>query len=158
MFKRTTTYRGRAAIAGTCFAAAATFAMLVAGGRASARQGETPQGPRGKRGSIARKYKNIKVIGDLPAEQLGPIMHGWSDSLGVQCVFCHVPEKTSEGKTVMNYEAETNPMKNVARDMFMLTTTLNTTQKSVGGKVTCFTCHHGQVVPESKPPAKPDKK
>jgi hypothetical protein len=141
----------RAASAAFAVASAATAGLLVLAGSASARQEEKPQAPRGKRGSIARKYHNINVLGDLPAEQLGPIMEEWTKSLGVKCGFCHVEEKTDEGKTVTNYEKETNPMKDVARDMYVLTTGLNTKEKTVQKSVTCFMCHRGNVVPAGKP-------
>jgi len=139
------------------FAAATSTVLLLVAGGASARQDDKTQEPKGKRGTIARKYKNIKVLGDLPAEQLGPIMHAWNDSLGVKCTFCHVQETTTEGKTVMNYEVDSNPMKNIARDMVTLTVNLNKTQKAVGGKVTCFMCHQGKPDPVAAPP-KPEKK
>jgi hypothetical protein len=133
-------------------------ALLLAAGGASARQDDKAQEPKGKRGTIARKYKNIKVLGDLPADQLGPIMHAWNDSLGVKCTFCHVEETTSEGKKVMNYEVDTNPLKNIARDMVTLTVTLNKTQKSVANKVTCYTCHQGKPEPVNALPKPAEKK
>lgn len=145
-----------AAAAVAVAATVATAALLILAVSASARQEEKPQGPRGKRGSIARKYHNIKVLGDLPAAQLLPIMDEWNKSLGVKCEFCHVEEKTDEGRTVINYEKETNPMKDVARDMYVLTTGLNTKEKTVQNSVTCFMCHRGDVIPAGKPaPPKP---
>lgn len=145
----------RAAAAGVGAAIAATVILLALCETAFARQDEKPQAPKGKRGSIARKFKNIKVIGDLPAEQLGPIMLGWNVALGVKCNFCHIEEKTAEGKTVTNYESDSNPMKNAARDMYLLTTNLNAKEKSVANSVTCFMCHQGKVVPIAKAPEKP---
>jgi hypothetical protein len=145
----------RSAAASALLAVVASAALLALSVTASARQGAQPQAPRGKRGSIARKFHNIKVLGDLPAEQLLPIMQEWTTALGVKCEFCHVEDKTEEGKTVVNYEKETNPMKNVARDMYLLTTKLNTTEKSVGNSVTCYMCHKGDVSPTAKPAPKP---
>ena len=63
----------------------------------------------------------------------------------------------AEGKTVVDYEKETNPMKDVAREMYTLTTNLNAKEKTVGNSVTCFMCHRGQVVPAAKPAPKTEK-
>jgi len=149
----------RAASTVVALASAATISLLALAGSASARQEEKAQEPRGKRGSIARKYHNIKVLGDLPAEQLLPIMMEWNKALGVKCDFCHVEDKTDEGKTVVNYEKETNPMKDVSRDMYLLTAGLNAKEKTVQKSVTCFMCHRGDAVPAGKPaPPKPSGK
>ena len=89
----------RPAAVAAILAASSLIALMTAAGTAFARQDETPQAPRGKRGSIARKFHNIKVLGDLPAEQLLPIMQEWNVALGVKCEFCHVEEKTEEAQS-----------------------------------------------------------
>ena len=43
------------------------------------------------RGETAgKKFKNVQVLKDVPADQLIPSMQFISASLGVECDFCHV--------------------------------------------------------------------
>lgn len=96
--------------------------------------------------TAGQKYKNIKVLKDLPADQLGPLMHKINDALGVKCDACHVVDADHKG-----WEKDDKPMKNIARQMIVMTQNLNKKEKSVKGKVTCFTCHRGHPEPEGMP-------
>ncbi|MGI8467339.1 MAG: photosynthetic reaction center cytochrome c subunit family protein, partial [Pyrinomonadaceae bacterium] len=40
--------------------------------------------------TAGQHFKNIKVLNDMPADQLGKVMNIMSASLGVNCNFCHV--------------------------------------------------------------------
>ena len=40
--------------------------------------------------TAAHRFKNIKVLKNMPADQLMPAMRNISESLGVRCDFCHV--------------------------------------------------------------------
>ncbi len=97
----------------------------------------------GKVETSGKKFKNIKVLKDLPADQLVPLMHKINDSLGVKCDACHVINADHSG-----WDKDDKPMKNVAREMIVMTMNLNKKEKSVHGKVTCFTCHRGHPEPE----------
>ncbi len=90
------------------------------------------------------KFKNIKVLKDIPADQLIPIMRKWNESLGVKCDFCHVIEANHTG-----FEKDDKHAKVVARDMVRMTMDINKRHKSVEKKVSCFTCHHGHPEPEA---------
>jgi hypothetical protein len=114
----------------------------------SAAQTKKPQKPP----MAGQKYKNIKVLKDLPADQVIPIMHKINDSLGVKCDFCHIVETNAAGQHV-GWEKDDKPMKTVARKMIVMTQELDKKQPIVKGKVTCFTCHHGRAEPEGAPPA-----
>lgn len=154
-------------------AAAAALAILLAGliftfamsSSATAsrdlRASATPT-PAAKRGSAISKiremikgrekepagkvFKNLKILGDLPAEKILPIMQfGFSRSLGVNCSHCHTPGKWS---------SDSKPQKQIARDMFVMMGKINKDllgkMKSLGERkaiVNCTTCHRGQIKP-----------
>ncbi|MEO5670166.1 MAG: photosynthetic reaction center cytochrome c subunit family protein [Ramlibacter sp.] len=40
--------------------------------------------------TAGQKFKNIKVLNDMPADQMGKVMNLMSASLGVNCSFCHI--------------------------------------------------------------------
>ena len=39
--------------------------------------------------TAGEKFKSIKVLNDMPADQMGKVMNMMSASLGVNCAFCH---------------------------------------------------------------------
>lgn len=103
--------------------------------------------------TAAQKYKNIKVLKDLPAKDLGPLMHQFNDALGVKCDACHVINPDHTG-----WEKDDKPMKDAARGMITMLKEMNKKQKALGGKGTCFMCHHGQAEPQMQPAAEAEKK
>ncbi len=106
--------------------------------------------PDGKSPSSAQKFKNIRVLKTLPADQMIPVMHKISASLGVRCDFCHVVNADHKG-----FELDTKPEKETARKMIVMTQRLNNSEKILDGKATCFMCHHGRAMPEVKVPETP---
>ena len=40
--------------------------------------------------TAGQKFKNIKVLNEMPADQMGKVMNLFSASLGVNCSYCHV--------------------------------------------------------------------
>jgi hypothetical protein len=100
--------------------------------------------------TAAQRFKNIKVLKKLPADQLLPAMQGINASLGVRCDFCHVvrPDRTG-------FELDDKPMKGVARQMIVLVNDLNGHQKVIDRKATCYMCHHGHAEPETQAPSMP---
>ena len=89
---------------------------------------------------------------NTPAERLLAVMEfGFSQSLGVNCTHCHVPDK---------WELEDKPQKQIARDMSNMVTVINKEQlrniknlKSAAPIVNCTTCHRGEVKPALNLPA-----
>ncbi len=114
-----------------------------------AQEGKKP----GKPQLASQKYKNIKVLKNLPADQLGPLMHKYNDSLGVRCDFCHVIKADHTG-----WELDDKPEKLKAREMITMTANLNKKEKSVSGQITCYLCHRGKPEPEPQIPAKTEEK
>jgi hypothetical protein len=93
------------------------------------------------------KYKNIKVLKDLPADQLLPLMHKINASLGVHCDFCHVVNADHTG-----FDRDDKPPKRMARKMMLMTASLNAHQPILDKHATCYMCHHGHPEPETQVP------
>lgn len=90
--------------------------------------------------------QNVKILKGLStAEIYGVMVNQFSGGLGVSCSYCH---NLAQG----NFAAETNPNKQVARQMLLMAADLNQnwiTQlpASVGNyQVSCATCHNGKPV------------
>ena len=90
--------------------------------------------------SAAQVYKSVQVLKDVPSTQMIPTMRVIAASLGVECEFCHVTDRS--------VETDKWP---VSRRMMSLTNTLN--QNSFAGRnaVTCYTCHRGSSSATSGP-------
>ena len=129
--------------------AAAALPISLAALSGMAQEGKKPAKPM----LASQKYKNIKVLKNLPADQLGPLMHKYNDSLGVRCDFCHVINPDHTG-----WELDDKPAKLKAREMITMTQNLNKKEKSVNGQITCYLCHRGKPEPESQIPAKQEEK
>lgn len=97
----------------------------------------------------SKKFKNIKVLKEIPADQLIPVMHNWSASLSVKCDFCHVINADHSG-----FDLDTKPEKNKARAMLLMVNDIKKRERTVEGKATCFMCHHGSPEPMMEPMAK----
>lgn len=95
--------------------------------------------------TAGQKFKNIQVLGDMPAAQMLPVMHLMRASLGVRCQFCHVTEGNQ-------YALDGKPEKETAREMIRMVLDIN--RKNFDGRpvVTCNTCHNGREHPLSVPP------
>lgn len=111
--------------------------------------------------TAGQKFKSLKVLNDMPADQMGKVMNMMSASLGVDCKFCHT---SNDG----DYEKEGVEHKEVARKMIKMVFDLNKTQFNGRPEINCYTCHHGISHPqpsfplgEAKPatprPAQPEK-
>lgn len=91
-------------------------------------------------------FKNIKMLGDLPAGRLLAVMNiGYGKSLGVSCTHCHIAGE---------WEKEDRTQKQTARDMSRMVATINNdllknipNLKGPNAIVNCTTCHRGQVKP-----------
>jgi hypothetical protein len=84
-----------------------------------------------------QKYKNIQVLRGLPADRLMRVMFAFKQSLGVECTYCHIKDA---------FEKDDKPTKQMARKMIGIVRD-NNAKLGAAGRVTCFTCHRGQVRP-----------
>jgi hypothetical protein len=91
--------------------------------------------------TAGEKYKSVRVLRNIPADQIIPTMAFIANSLGVTCAHCHAAEWVSDEK----------PAKQKAREMLELTQAIN--RDHFGGRpiVTCQTCHDGRIVPAATP-------
>ncbi len=92
--------------------------------------------------TAGEKFKNIKVLNEMPADQMGKVMNLMSASLGVNCSFCHVGNE---------FEKEGNEHKDIAREMLKMTFELNKNYFKGELEITCNTCHNGRAHPQSAP-------
>jgi hypothetical protein len=90
-------------------------------------------------------FKNVQVLRGIPVSQFMETMGFISASLGLNCSDCHASEQDWAAY------AKDNEMKQTARKMMLMVTTLN--RGNFGGKpmVTCYTCHRGDVMPKTVP-------
>ena len=101
---------------------------------------------KGKEKEPAEKvFKNIQTLKGVPAGRVLAIMEfGYARSLGVNCTYCHTPDK---------WESEDKAQKQIAREMSAMVGKINGELlkgiKNINEKATinCTTCHRGQVVP-----------
>src|SRR5438270_4413736 len=110
---------------------------------------QTPAAPGAQEKTVAQegREKNIKLLGDLPASQLIPVMNYFATSMGRRCNFCHV---NNNGQ--WDYPADTKPEKNTAREMIKLVMDINKTTGALKlDSVSCYTCHRGRTSPQSLP-------
>ena len=100
------------------------------------------------------KPRNLKVLPkDISDQMLDSIMDSYNKALGVKCDFCHAPDK--DPVNGLNFELDSNPMKDEARKMMRLTIQLNkdyfyfdsTRRPEYLNVVSCITCHRGDPMP-----------
>jgi hypothetical protein len=92
-------------------------------------------------------FTNVQVLKGIPVSEFMSTMGFFSASVGLNCVFCHVPESLQDWKKF----AEDVPRKRIARNMIAMVNTIN--RNNFGGRaaVTCFSCHHGNERPKQIP-------
>jgi len=93
----------------------------------------------------------VKVLTGLTVPEFEAEMQRMTQALGASCGTCH-----ARG----NFASETNPRKAVARRMLEMTRAINQQffpdhKPAHGvsrlGRVTCFTCHQGELHPRQQP-------
>lgn len=94
----------------------------------------------------------VQVLTGLTVPAFEQEMQHFVQALGVSCTGCHAPRG--------NFAADDNPRKLKARQMIGMTKALNQQffpdyvppdGDSRLGRVTCFTCHQGDLKPKSAP-------
>src|SRR5215831_1360262 len=92
-------------------------------------------------------FQNVQVLKGISVSEFMGTMGFFSASLGLNCVFCHVPESLQDWKKF----AEDVPRKRIARTMIAMVNTIN--KSNFGGRatITCYSCHHGNERPKPIP-------
>ncbi len=92
-------------------------------------------------------FKNMQVLGSVPAGMIPEIMGVFSASLGVGCDFCHVKNDGA---------SDDKKEKRVAREMMILSGRASAQISGKPREVSCWSCHRGSAHPEKAPGAKPE--
>jgi photosynthetic reaction center cytochrome c subunit len=92
--------------------------------------------------TAGQQFKNIRVLKDIPAEQLIPTMQFITASLGVECEFCHVEHEM---------EKDDKKEKKFARAMMEMELAIDKNNFKGELEVTCYTCHRGSPHPVGTP-------
>ena len=93
-------------------------------------------------------FKNVQMLKGIPVDEFLETMGFFAASTGMNCTECHSEESSGNWAKY----ADDTPLKQKARMMIVMVTTLN--RGSFGGKrmVTCWTCHRGtrnpRVIPD----------
>lgn len=98
--------------------------------------------------TAGQKFKSIKVLNDMPADEMGKVMNMMAASLGVNCKFCHA---ANDGE----YEKEGIEHKDIARQMLRMTFEMNKNYFDGRAEITCATCHQGKPMLQSAIPLMP---
>jgi photosynthetic reaction center cytochrome c subunit len=112
--------------------------------------GQSAHGQAGATGGASQKagdkYKNIKVLNQIPADELIPSMQFITAALGVECEFCHV-----ENAGKLEFDKDDKKEKKIARDMMQMMFAINKNNFEGEREVTCNTCHRGSPHPQAIP-------
>ena len=92
--------------------------------------------------TAAAKFKNVKLLGDLPASRFLDTMRFFSESLGTNCMHCHV-----QGQ----FDSDEKKEKVFARTMISMNREINTGTFHGKQEVRCYTCHRGSLKPVAFP-------
>jgi len=103
-------------------------------------------------------FKNLQVLPkDISKDSLDHVMHNFTRSLGVKCMFCHV-HTGDDFKTGWDMASDDKPEKNAARYMLKMTGEINakyfnfnnSARTDTINAVTCITCHRGIPHPDAE--------
>src|SRR5215203_3239024 len=98
--------------------------------------------------TAGQKFKSIKVLNEMPADQMGKVMNMMAASLGVNCKFCHA---SNDG----DYEKEGFEHKDMARQMLKMTFEMNKNNFEGRPEINCNSCHQGKSHPQATVPLMP---
>jgi photosynthetic reaction center cytochrome c subunit len=114
-----------------------------------AARAQSPAAPPQSSGSAPlaeERFKNIKVLKGIPADQVIPAMEFITASLGVECEFCHVRQERG-----LAFDKDDKKPKQIARKMIEMMNAINTNNFEGKREVTCYSCHHGAAHPVGIP-------
>lgn len=92
-------------------------------------------------------FKNVQVLKGIPVDEFMDTMGMFAASLGYDCVSCHSPNISTDRAAF----AVATPQVQRARQMVVMTNTINRTFFGGEPRVSCFSCHRAQYRPEIVP-------
>ncbi len=116
--------------------------LALAGAKAQPRPPQAPAAPK----LAGDQFKNLKVLNDVPADQIFPAMQFITASLGVECEFCHV-----RGEHGMEFDKDDKKTKQTARKMMKMMFAIDKDNFEGHLDVTCYSCHRGAADPVGTP-------
>lgn len=122
--------------------AAATVVAALFAIPGSLAQSQAPVGALLSEKSAGETFKNVHVLGKLPASQLIPAMRYMTTALGVGCDFCH---------NTRDFPSDEKQQKRTARKMMLMMFAINSNSFNGKREVTCYTCHRGSSKPITTP-------
>jgi photosynthetic reaction center cytochrome c subunit len=93
-------------------------------------------------------FKNIQVLKGTSVDDFMGTMGIMSAAVGFDCSECH----TNAGTDKVDWAADDNPKKLIARQMVTMVTAINKQNFNSRQMVTCWSCHHGRDHPSTTPP------
>jgi outer membrane lipoprotein-sorting protein len=91
-------------------------------------------------------FKNVQILRGIPVDEFMDTMGMFAASLGLDCVSCHDP-----GIRDRDLYAVVTPRIQKARQMMLMTNAINSANFAGAPRVSCFTCHRGQISPQFIP-------
>ena len=92
-------------------------------------------------------FKNVQVLKGIPVDEFMDTMGMFAAALGLDCASCH-DQGISKDR---NAFAIATPQIQRARQMVLMMNAINRTNFGNQARVSCFTCHRGQIRPEVVP-------
>ncbi|WP_230466768.1 c-type cytochrome [Faecalibacter macacae] len=122
--------------------------LVVVASCASVTKGKVDQGK--EVGKVESQWANLKVLPqDISEDELKGLMREYNAALGVKCNHCHAANPET-GK--MDFSSDAKKEKDYARHMITMTNELNKKHFDYDPadkqKVSCFTCHQGNIKPK----------
>lgn len=96
--------------------------------------------------------ENLEVLTGFSGDRLAPVMRGFSQSLGVRCVYCHVGEEGASLSEI-DFVSDDNDRKRTTRTMLRMLGVINDSISSIDWgsearvNMWCHTCHRGRPRP-----------
>lgn len=128
------------------------FAVLLLAAPSPAQEEAPREAPAEAPAAAEPQFMNLQVLPeDISRPELIGIMRGFTRALGVRCSDCHVGE---EGMPLDEYDfmSDGKELKKKARVMLEMVNEINTAflpRVEEGATVSCVTCHHGKLHPET---------
>jgi hypothetical protein len=92
--------------------------------------------------TAGQHFKNVKLLGDLPASRFLDTMSAFSMSLGQRCDYCHMER---------DFASDDKKEKMTARHMIEMVHGINEQNFDGRSVIHCYTCHKGAEKPVSEP-------
>src|SRR6266516_1247227 len=92
-------------------------------------------------------FKNVQILKGIPVDEFMDTMGMFAAATSLNCTSCHASDNTN---TWDKFALDT-PMKQTARRMMNMVSTINKENFKGVRSVTCYTCHHGDQRPKIVP-------